>query len=83
MGLFKFVMRCAESNKRIHILSGLHQGTIEKTLSPMNWASWTTSAGWWNTGPAGAARTAWRIWCRTRPAGIRKIYVLGHADKAR
>lgn len=32
VGLFKFILRCAESEKRIHVLSGLDQGTIEKNI---------------------------------------------------
>ena len=32
VGLFKFILRCAESPKRLHIMSGLDQGTIEKNI---------------------------------------------------
>ena len=32
VGLFKFVMKCAQSPKKIHILSGLDLGTIEKNI---------------------------------------------------
>lgn len=32
VGIFKFVLKCAESPKKIHILSGLDLGTIEKNL---------------------------------------------------
>jgi phage terminase large subunit len=32
VGLFKFIMKCAQSEKRIHILSGLDLGTIEKNI---------------------------------------------------
>ena len=32
VGLFKFMLKVAESDKRIHILSGLDLGTIEKNI---------------------------------------------------
>ena len=32
VGLFKFMLRVAESSKKIHILSGLDLGTIEKNI---------------------------------------------------
>ena len=32
VGVFKFVLKCAQSSKKIHILSGLDLGTIEKNI---------------------------------------------------
>lgn len=32
VGIFKFILKCAESSKKIHILSGLDLGTIEKNI---------------------------------------------------
>lgn len=32
VGVFKFILKCANSNKKIHILSGLDLGTIEKNI---------------------------------------------------
>ena len=32
VGLFKFMLRVAESPRRLHVLSGLDQGTIEKNI---------------------------------------------------
>lgn len=32
VGIFKFILKCAESKKKIHILSGLDLGTIEKNI---------------------------------------------------
>lgn len=32
VGVFKFILKCAESPKKIHILSGLDLGTIEKNI---------------------------------------------------
>lgn len=32
VGLVKFILRCAQSEKRLHILSGLDLGTIEKNI---------------------------------------------------
>ena len=32
VGLFKFILRCAASPKRLHVLAGLDQGTIEKNI---------------------------------------------------
>lgn len=46
VGLFKFILRCAASPKRLHVLAGLDQGTIEKTSSPRSWAYWMILATW-------------------------------------
>ena len=32
VGIFKFILKCAGSPKKIHILSGLDLGTIEKNI---------------------------------------------------
>lgn len=32
VGIFKFILKCAESPKKLHILSGLDLGTIEKNI---------------------------------------------------
>lgn len=32
VGIFKFILKCAESKKKMHILSGLDLGTIEKNI---------------------------------------------------
>ena len=60
VGLFKFILRCAASPKRLHVLAGLDQGTIEKNI--------ITLATWLNTGRAAAARTACPICCCTPQA---------------
>ena len=40
VGLFKFMLRVAESSQKIHILSGLDLGTIEKNIIQKESARW-------------------------------------------
>lgn len=83
VGLFKFILRCAESEKRIHVLSGLDQGTIEKNIITKELGILDDFGGlveYWPSG-RGDDRMAHLILHTTDED--KKIYVLGYADKAR
>ena len=83
MGLFKFILRCAESEKRIHVLSGLDQGTIEKNIITKELGILDDFGGlveYWPSG-RGDDRMAHLVLHTTDED--KKIYVLGYADKAR
>ena len=83
VGLFKFILRCAESEKRIHVLSGLDQGTIEKNIIAKELGILDDFGGlveYWPSG-RGDDRMAHLILHTTDED--KKIYVLGYADKAR
>ena len=83
MGLFKFMLRVAESSKKIHILSGLDLGTIEKNIiqkelgilddfGPL--AEYNASGRGGNSLPHILFHTG---------GGDKVIYVLGYDNKAR
>lgn len=83
VGLFKFILRCAESEKRIHVLSGLDQGTIEKNIITKELGILDDFGGlveYWPSG-RGDDRMAHLVLHTTDED--KKIYVLGYADKAR
>ena len=67
VGLFKFILRCAASPKRLHVLAGLDQGTIEKNIITKELGV-LDLATWLNTGRVAAARTACPICCCTPQA---------------
>lgn len=71
VGLFKFMLRVAESPKKIHILAGLDLGTIEKTLSTKTLASLMTLGAWSNTTPGARARILFPICYSTHHLAIR------------
>ena len=83
VGLFKFMLRVAESSKKIHILSGLDLGTIEKNIiqkelgilddfGPL--AEYNASGRGGNSMPHILFHTG---------SGDKVIYVLGYDNKAR
>lgn len=83
VGLFKFMLKVAESQKKIHILSGLDLGTIEKNIINKDLgiiddfgvlAQYNASGRGDNSLPHILFHTS---------SGDKIIYVLGYADKAR
>lgn len=83
VGLFKFMLKVAQSSKKIHILSGLDLGTIEKNIIQKelgilddfgNLAEYNAAGRGGNTLP--------HILFHTK-SGDKIIYVLGYDNKAR
>ena len=83
VGIFKFMLRVAESPKRQHILSGLDTGTIEKNIINKELGVLDIFAGLVDYNPNGrGAESLPHMVFRTN-AGEKIIYVLGYDNKAR
>ena len=83
VGLFKFMLRVAESPKQQHILSGLDQGTIEKNIINKELGILDDFGDLVNYWPGGQGVDKMpHLRFHTR-CGDKVIYVLGYGDKAR
>ena len=83
VGLFKFMMRVAESDKKIHILSGLDLGTIEKNIIQKELGILDDFGPLVEYNAAGrGGNTLPHILFHTQN-GNKIIYVLGYDNKAR
>lgn len=83
VGLLKFMLRVAESEKRIHILSGLDLGTIEKNIITKELGildDFGSLVSYW---PSGRGKHAMPHLEFDTPNGKKIIYVLGYDNKAR
>ncbi len=49
VGLFKFMLKVAESPKKLHILAADDTGLPRRTLSTRIWVFWMISVCWWST----------------------------------
>ena len=83
LALLKFALRCAASSRRLHILSGLDLGTIEKNIINKEFGLLEDLGPLAEYRPAGKGEhSAPHILLRTSD-GERVIYVLGYDNKAR
>ena len=83
VGLFKFMLKVAESEKRIHILSGLDLGTIEKNIIQKELGILDDFGQLTEYNAAGrGGNTLPHIVFHT-PKGDKIVYVLGYDNKAR
>lgn len=83
VGLFKFILRCAASPKRLHVLAGLDQGTIEKNIITKELGVLDDFGDLVEYWPGGRGEDRLPHLLLHAPGGDRKIYVMGYADKAR
>ena len=83
VGLFKFMMKVAKSSKKLHVLAGLDQGTIEKNIITKELGILDDFGDLVYYWPGGQAQDRMAHLVFYTPNGIKKIYVLGYADKAR
>lgn len=83
VGLFKFILRCAASSKRLHVLAGLDQGTIEKNIITKELGVLDDFGDLVEYWPGGRGEDRLPHLLLHAPGGDRKIYVMGYADKAR
>ena len=83
VGIVKFMMNVADSDKTQHILSGLDTGTIEKNIinKPMGLLSVFSGLVDYRGGGASGEKLPHILF--DTPNGLKKIYVLGYDDKAR
>lgn len=79
VGVFKFMLKVAESPKRIHVLSGLDLGTIEKNIinKDLGILDIFGPLVQYNPGGRGMNSLPHLVYCN------KIIYVLGYSDKAR
>ena len=83
MGLVKFMLRVAESPKRLHLLCGLDLGTVEKNIINKDLGLLDLFGGYVRYKSAGAGSSSMAHILYRTPSGIKVIYVLGYADKSR
>ena len=83
VGAFKFVLKVAQSPKRIHILSGLDLGTIEKNLISKELGILDLFGGLIKYNPGGRGENSLPHLALDSPNGKKIIYVLGYDNKAR
>lgn len=83
VGIFKFMLRVAESPKRQHILSGLDTGTIEKNIINKELGILDVFAGLVEYNPAGRGAESLPHMVLRSGAEDKIIYVLGYDNKAR
>lgn len=83
VGLFKFILKCAESEKQIHILSGLDLGTIEKNIISKELGILDDFGELVQYWPGGRGAHALPHLELTTARGRKIIYVLGYGDRAR
>ncbi len=83
VGIFKFMLRVAESPKRQHILSGLDTGTIEKNIINKELGILDVFAGLVEYNPAGRGAESLPHMVFRGGAEDKIIYVLGYDNKAR
>lgn len=83
VGLFKFMLKVAESEKRIHILSGLDLGTIEKNIISKELGILDDFGDLVHYWPGGRGAHALPHLELSTSKGIKIIYVLGYDNKAR
>ena len=83
VGVYKFMLKCAQSPKRQHVLSGLDLGTIEKNIINKELGVLDVFGALAEYFPAGKGKDSLpHILLHTR-SGDRVIYVLGYDNAAR
>ena len=80
VGLFKFMLRVAESPRRLHVLSGLDQGTIEKNIITKELGILEDFGDLVEYWPGGRGDDRMAHLVLHTADGDKKIYVLGYAD---
>lgn len=83
VGLFKFILKCAQSAKQIHILSGLDLGTIEKNIIAKDLGVLDDFGDLVAYNPGGRGKHSLPHLVLHTGQGDKIIYVLGYGDKAR
>lgn len=83
VALFKFMLRVAESPRRLHVLAGLDQGTIEKNIITKELGILEDFGDLVEYCPGGRGEDRMAHLVLHTSDGDKKIYVLGYADKAR
>lgn len=83
VGLFKFILKAAQSPKKLHILSGLDLGTIEKNIITKDLGILDDFGKLVEYNSSGRGDVTLPHILLHTSRGDKIIYVLGYADKAR
>lgn len=83
VGLFKFMLKVADSPQRLHILSGLDQGTVEKNIINKELGILDDFGALVEYWPGGYGKDRMPHLRMHSSGGDKIIYVLGYGDKAR
>lgn len=83
VGIFKFILKCAESPKKLHILSGLDLGTIEKNIINKDLGILDDFGSLVEYNAAGRGGNSMPHLILHTSKGDKIIYVLGYDNKAR
>lgn len=83
VGLFKFMLMVAKSPKKLHILSGLDLGTIEKNIIQKELGILDDFGDLVEYNPSGRGKNSMPHIRFQTPSGEKIIYVLGYDNKAR
>ncbi len=83
VGIFKFILKCAESPKKIHILSGLDLGTIEKNIINKDLGILDDFGALTEYNAGGKGRYSLPHIVLHTSGGDKIIYVLGYDNKVR
>jgi len=83
VGIYKFILKCAESPKKQHVLSGLDLGTIEKNIINKDLGILDIFGILTEYFPAGKGRDSLPHIVLHTMQGDKKIYVLGYDNAAR
>lgn len=83
VGIVKFMLNVAESDKAQHILSGLDTGTIEKNIINKPYGILDVFGSMVDYRGGGASGEKLPHIVFDSPYGLKKIYILGYDDKAR
>ncbi len=83
VGIFKFILKCAESKKKMHILSGLDLGTIEKNIINKDLGIIDDFGALTEYNSNGKGQYSLPHIVLHTSNGDRIIYVLGYDNKAR
>lgn len=86
-GVYKFLLECAKSPKKAHILAGLDVGTIEKNIINSDhgilaeWGEAPYGLAEYNGNGSMSEKLPHLLFHTNN--GVKKIYILGYGDKAR
>lgn len=83
VGVVKFMLKVAESNKKLHILSGLDLGTIEKNIINKDLGICDVFGDLVSYNASGKGQNSLPHILYRTPNGEKIIYVLGYDNKAR
>lgn len=83
VGIVKFMFKCAASKKKLHIISGLDTGTIEKNIINKDLGILDVFGDLVLYNPSGKGKNSMPHLSYSTPNGEKIIYILGYDNKAR